>query len=75
MAYSWYLLDFQHIYLLTLQLHNNFHIRNQMRSEGSINSALARALETHEGTSEEVDSSVICLCNVNLKLVSFLKGI
>lgn len=43
------------MYFLTLQLHNNFHVRNQIRSEGSINAALARALETHEGTAEEVE--------------------
>lgn len=56
MYFGLYRLSFQQIYLLTLQVHNNFRVRNQTRSEGSINSALARALEAHEGTSEEVTS-------------------
>ncbi|XP_022991175.1 DNA repair protein RAD4 isoform X1 [Cucurbita maxima] len=46
---------------LVAWLHNNFHVRNQIRSEGSINSALARALETHEGTAEEIAALTVVL--------------
>lgn len=58
MYFGLYVVDFQQIFLLILQLHSNFHVRNQTRMDGSINSALAHALETREGTSEEVDSVI-----------------
>ncbi|XP_038874852.1 DNA repair protein RAD4 isoform X2 [Benincasa hispida] len=46
---------------LVTWLHNNFRVRNQTRSECSIDSALARALETHEGTSEEIAALTVVL--------------
>lgn len=46
---------------LVTWVHNNFRVRNQTRSEGSINSALARALEAHEGTSEEIAALTVVL--------------
>ncbi|KGN51059.1 DNA repair protein RAD4 isoform X2 [Cucumis sativus] len=60
---------------LVAWLHDNFHVRNQARSEGSINSALAHALETHEGTSEEIAALTVVLfraLDITARFVSIL---
>ncbi|XP_050946372.1 DNA repair protein RAD4 isoform X2 [Cucumis melo] len=57
---------------LVAWMHNNFHVRNQTRSEGSINSALAHALETHEGTSEELLTNTAEVAGVGNKAIAAL---
>lgn len=54
--------------------HNNFHVRSSS-SDRSFHSALARALETHEGTSEEVAALSVALfraLNLLTRFVSIL---
>ncbi|XP_039027262.1 DNA repair protein RAD4 isoform X2 [Hibiscus syriacus] len=46
---------------LVTWFHNNFHVRSLVRAERSFRTALAIALETHEGTSEEIAALSVAL--------------
>ncbi|CAL5368300.1 unnamed protein product [Camellia sinensis] len=58
-----------------IQFHNNFHIRSPSSTERSFHSALAFALETREGTAEEVAALSVALfraLNLTTRFVSIL---
>ncbi|KAK8507788.1 hypothetical protein V6N13_140532 [Hibiscus sabdariffa] len=46
---------------LVTWFHNNFHVRSLVRAERSFRTALAIALETHEGTPEEIAALSVAL--------------
>ncbi|TYH62035.1 hypothetical protein ES332_D07G091300v1 [Gossypium tomentosum] len=46
---------------LVTWFHDNFHVRNLARAERSFRTALATALETHEGTPEEIAALSVAL--------------
>ncbi|KAG4191210.1 hypothetical protein ERO13_A07G078100v2 [Gossypium hirsutum] len=46
---------------LVAWFHDNFHVRNLARAERSFRTALATALETHEGTPEEIAALSVAL--------------